>query len=193
VNEPYVQLTGNLAAKPQLRVVPTLNGTAAVADLRVAVTPRRKERGADDWSDGETMWFKATAWRSLAQNCVASLNQGDRVVVTGRLTQRTWTDADGGEHPTFEVAADSISLDLARNAALAIRRPPAQRQDEPSGELGEERAADERGDDERTDDERADDDGWVSSGRVDQRTGEVTMTRPDAPDEQPVVEDAVPV
>jgi single-strand DNA-binding protein len=159
VNEPTIHFSGNLAAKPSLKPVETPNGVSVVANLRIAVTPRRKARSAEEWSDGETIWFNVSAWRTTATNCVASLNQGDRVVVTGRLTQRTWRDAEGVEHPSFEVAADDVALDLSRNAALVVRRPaPPQRQEEPASEA---------------------DDGWLSTGQVDESTGEVLMTRPE--------------
>ena len=158
MNEPTIHFSGNLAAKPSLRAVETPNGASIVASLRVAATPRRKSRGEEQWSDGETIWFNVSAWRTTATNCVASLNQGDRVVVTGRLSQRTWKDAEGVEHPSFEVVADDVALDLSRSAALVVRRPaPAQRAEEPA----------------------ADTDDWLSTGRVDASTGEVHMTRSD--------------
>jgi single-strand DNA-binding protein len=156
VNEPTIHFSGNLAAKPTLKPVETPNGVSVVANLRVAVTPRRKARAGEEWSDGETIWFNVSAWRTTATNCVASLNQGDRVVVTGRLTQRTWKDAEGLEHQSFEVVSDDVALDLSRNAALVVRRPaPAQRQEEPPAEG---------------------DDGWLSTGQVDESTGGVAMT-----------------
>lgn len=134
MHEPTILFSGNLAAKPQLRPVDTPQGPVVVANLRVAVTPRRRGRGADEWTDGETMWFSVSTWRGTAANCVASLNQGDRVLVRGRLTQRTWKDADGVERPSFDVEADDVALDLARHPAMSLRRLPGQR--------GEEGAAD---------------------------------------------------
>jgi single-strand DNA-binding protein len=127
MSTPTITFSGNLAAKPELKPVDTPDGPVVVATLRVAVTPRRRGRGSEEWVDGETMWFSVSAWRSAAQNCVASLNQGDRVLVRGRLTQRTWTDADGVERPSFDVAAEEVALDLSRHAAISLRRAPQQR------------------------------------------------------------------
>lgn len=148
MNEPTIHITGNLAGKPRLKTVETAAGAAVVTSLRVAVTPRRRDRG-EEWSDGETIWFDVSAWRSAATNCAATLDQGDRVVVSGKLSQRTWTDAEGREHPALHIAADSVGLDLSRSAAMVARRtPPAQRQDEPA-------------------------DRWTSTGRVEDETEEV--------------------
>jgi single-strand DNA-binding protein len=156
VNEPTINLSGNLAAKPTLRPVDTPSGPVVVANLRVAVTPRRRGKGPDEWSDGETMWFSVSAWRTAAANCVASLNQGDRVVVRGRLTQRTWKDANGVEHPSFEVDADDVALDVTRHPAMSLRnRPPLQRVEEPT----------------------AAEDEWVSTGQVDAATGQVLVAQ----------------
>lgn len=150
MNEPTIHITGYLAGKPKLRTVETASGAAVVTKLRVAVTPRRRDR-AEQWSDGETIWFDVSAWRAAATNCAATLDQGDRVVVSGKLSQRTWTDAEGREHPGLHIAADSVGLDLARSAAMVARRSaPAQRLDEPAG-------------------------GWVSTGQVDRETGEVQI------------------
>jgi single-strand DNA-binding protein len=175
VNEPFIHFSGNVAAKPTLRPVDTPNGPVVVANLRVAVTPRRRGRGPDEWNDGETLWFSVSAWRSVAQNCVASLNQGDRVVVTGKLTLRTWKDAEGRERPSLEVDADDVALDLARSAALSLRRAPAQRQSEPADDAGGDAAAAE--------------DHWVSTGQVDGATGDVLVAKlseGDAVDEEAV-------
>lgn len=149
MNQPRVHLSGNLAGKPKLKTVETVAGAVVVASLRVAVTPRRKDR-AGEWSDGETMWFNVSTWRNAATNCAATLDQGDRVVVTGELSQRTWTDAEGREHVSFEVRADDVALDLSRSAAIVVRRTaPAQRQE---------------------------DDRWASTGQVDEETESVVMS-----------------
>lgn len=163
MHEPTITLNGNVAAKPESKLVQTAHGPTAVATMRVAVTPRRRSRDGDDWTDGETMWFRVSAWRSTAANAVASLNQGDRVVVVGRLTQRTWTDGNGVERPGFNVEADSIGLDIARRAAMFVKPTPDQRSatvDEPAAPP-------------------VDDDAWVSTGAVDLATGEVRLERVD--------------
>ena len=169
MNKPSIRFSGNVAAKPTLRPVNTPNGPVVTATLRVAVTPRRKAPGTDEWHDDETMWFNVSTWRGVAQNCVASLNQGDRVLVAGTLSQRTWKDAEGVEHASFEVAAEDVALDLSRNAAVAVRRPaPVQRR-------GEQDPGDE----------------WVSTGRVDEATGEVLVERTGAAETEALDDDDV--
>lgn len=133
MHEPTIFLTGHLAAKPNLKTVESAQGTTVVANMRIAVTPRRKGRDADDWTDGETMWFNVSTWRTTAANSVSSLNQGDRVVVRGRLSQRTWRDAEGVERPSMDVEADDVAIDISRYPAMSLRRAPAQRSEEPPG------------------------------------------------------------
>ena len=122
MNNPSIVFAGNVGAKPELRQVQGPSGPSAVANVRVAVTPRKRVPGGDEWvDDGDTMWFSVSAWRGLAANCVASLNAGDRVLVRGRLSQRTWTDESGVERSAFNVEADDVALDLARTAAMVVR------------------------------------------------------------------------
>jgi single-strand DNA-binding protein len=177
VNEPTIHLSGNMAAKPTLRVVAGPNGQSAVTDFRVGVTPRQREKSTDTWTDGETIWFSVTAWRGLAEHCCSSLVQGDKVLVSGRLTQRSYTAEDGSARSTLEVEAFSVGLDLARRTAVSLRNgPPAQRSAEPSP-----------GEDEPSDDP------WVSTGQVDVGTGEVRVARLSETDADVPEEDAVPV
>jgi single-strand DNA-binding protein len=159
VNEPQITLTGNVAAPPSLRQAA---GTA-VTSFRVGATPRRYDKATDAWSDGETLWFTVTAWRALAEHCASSLLKGDKVVVSGRLTQRTWTADDGSARTGLEVEAASVGIDLSRGNALSIRKPAA-----PRGEEG--REPDEPG--------LADHgEQWVSTGEVDDDTGAVSLHR----------------
>jgi single-strand DNA-binding protein len=138
VNNPSIVFTGNVGAKPELRQVQGPSGPSVVANVRVAVTPRKRAAGSDEWvDDGETMWFSVSAWRGLAANCVASLNAGDRVLVRGRLSARTWTDENGVERSAFNVEAEDVALDLARTAAMVVRsgvprQPGAGAADEPA-------------------------------------------------------------
>jgi single-strand DNA-binding protein len=162
VHEPTITFSGNLAAKPKLTSIQGPYGPSVVAKMRVAVTPRRKARDADDWVDGETMWFDVSAWRTAAANAVSSFNQGDRVVVCGRLTQRSWTDAAGVEHPGFAVDAESIGFDIARYPAMSMRRPPEQRADPVEEQVPTDASPEEV---------------WASTGTVDTETGEVRLER----------------
>lgn len=111
MNEPQITVVGNVAGPPRFRTTPA---GIPVADFRVAATPRRKDRATEAWGDGETIWFGVTAWRTLADHCAASLKKGDRVVVTGRLTTRSW-EVEGGERRS--------GLDLAKGVATYQRAP----------------------------------------------------------------------
>ncbi len=129
MHEPLVTLVGNVAAPPRLRTTPA---GVAVADFRVAATPRHLDRATGAWSDGETLWFGVTTWRGLAEHSAASLRKGDRVVVTGRLTTRTYA-VEGGERRTaLEVDAATVGFDLARGTASYVRAAPGPGDQEPA-------------------------------------------------------------
>ena len=155
MNEPQITLTGNVGAPPVLRMAA---GTP-VTSFRIGATPRRLDKATDTWSDAETMWFTVTAWRGLAEHCVSSLSTGDKVVVSGKLTQRTWTADDGSARAGLEIDAASVGLDLSRNSAVPARRPAGSR-------TGDEAA-------EASSVDRHDDDGgpWASTGETDPETG----------------------
>jgi single-strand DNA-binding protein len=100
-------ITGNLTDAPELRFTP--NG-AAVATFRVAVTPR--VRDGNDWKDGDTSFFRVTAWRRLAENATESLSKGDRVIVVGRLKTRSWETDQGERRTVVEIDAEEIGPSL---------------------------------------------------------------------------------
>ena len=103
-----VMLVGNLTDDPELRFTP--NG-AAVANFRLAVTPRVRE--GDTWKDGETSFFRINAWRDLATHTADSLSKGDRALVLGRLRSRSWEDKDTGERRSVvEVEAEEVGPSL---------------------------------------------------------------------------------
>jgi single-strand DNA-binding protein len=109
------------------------NGTA-VANLRVAVTQRLQEGGT--WRDGETSFFRVHVWRDQATHLSESLRKGDRMMVVGRLRQRSWETPDGERRSVAEIEADEVGASLkwatARIERAAIpdgdvRRPSASR------------------------------------------------------------------
>lgn len=118
MHEPYVTITGNVAAVPTLRA--TASG-AVLTSFRIANTPRVQSRDSSEWSDGETTWFGVTCWRSLAEHCAQSLRKGDRVVVVGRLVTRSWTGTDGEARSGLEIDAAYVGYDLTRNAVLPVK------------------------------------------------------------------------
>jgi single-strand DNA-binding protein len=114
----YVSITGNLTDSPELRFTP--NG-APVANFSVAVTPRVKD--GDGWRDGETSFFRCTAWRSLAEN-LAELDKGTRIMVQGRLTHRSWETDAGEKRSVVEVQVEEAGPSL-RWATAKVERTSA--------------------------------------------------------------------
>jgi single-strand DNA-binding protein len=100
-------LIGNLTDDPELRFTP--NG-AAVANFRLAVTPRVRE--GDAWKDGETSFFRINCWRQLAEHVTESLGKGARAIVIGRLRMRSWETDDGDKRTVVEVEADEVGPSL---------------------------------------------------------------------------------
>jgi single-strand DNA-binding protein len=119
-------VVGNLADDPELRF--TNNGTP-VANLRVAVTQRVLEGGA--WRDGQTSFFRINAWRETASHLADSLHKGDRVVVLGRLRQRSWETPEGERRSVAEIEADEVAASL-RWATARIERVATGRDSESS-------------------------------------------------------------
>jgi single-strand DNA-binding protein len=106
-NDNQVMLVGNLTDDPELRFTP--NG-AAVANFRLAVTPRVRE--GDSWKDGETSFFRINVWRQQAENAAETLQKGARCIVVGRLRTRSWETPEGEKRSVTEVEADEIGPSL---------------------------------------------------------------------------------
>jgi single-strand DNA-binding protein len=117
VNEVSISLVGHLGGDPELRYTP--NGIA-VCDVRLATTPRRKV--GEEWQDKETLWFRVTCWRELAESVAATLKKGDRVMAQGRLLQQSYERNDGTIATKLVIDADAIGPDLSRCAA-DLKRP----------------------------------------------------------------------
>lgn len=123
MNETSVTVVGNLVDDPRLR---TTDAGLDVASFRIASTSRRYDRQAGRWADAASLFLTVTCWRALAGNAVASLRKGDPVVVTGKLSTRTY-EKDGQQRSTCELEALAVGPDLARGTAVFRRapRPPA--------------------------------------------------------------------
>jgi single-strand DNA-binding protein len=113
-------VVGNLVADPQLR---TLASGATVCSFRLGVTPRHRDSSTGQWVDGTSMFLSVSAWRALAENTGASLHKGDRVVIVGRVRQRSYTTARGEERTVWEVDADLVAADLSRHTAVLSKAP----------------------------------------------------------------------
>jgi single-strand DNA-binding protein len=115
-NENHIVVIGNLADDPERRF--TNNGTS-VASFRVAVTPRVQEGGT--WRDGDTSFFRVSAWRDQASHLAESLRKGGRVLVVGRLRQRSWETPDGERRSVAEIEAEDVGASL-KWASVSVER-----------------------------------------------------------------------
>jgi len=118
-----ITVVGNLTREPELRYTP---GGSGVANFGIAVNRRWQSNG--EWQES-TSFFNVVAWRELAENCAASLEKGARVIVSGRLEQRSW-DKDGEKQSTVEIVADEIGPSL-RWATASIERTEREKPETP--------------------------------------------------------------
>jgi single-strand DNA-binding protein len=134
----HTTIVGNLVEDPELRFT---NSGTAVANLRVAVTQRIQQDGI--WRDGETSFFRVNVWRAQAEHLADSLSKGDRVMVTGRLRQRTWETPEGDKRSVTELEADEVGASL-KFATAKVERAPSRGNDERN--QGQQRQAERGGD-----------------------------------------------
>jgi single-strand DNA-binding protein len=113
-----ITLIGNLVDDPELRFTPS---GAAVAKFRVASTPRYLDKQTNEWKDGESLFLTCNVWRQAAENVAESLQRGMRVIVQGRLKQRSYETKEGEKRTVFEVEVDEVGPSL-RNATAKITR-----------------------------------------------------------------------
>ncbi|RRD43467.1 single-stranded DNA-binding protein [Buchananella hordeovulneris] len=116
--ETVITIIGNLTADPELRFTP--NG-AAVASFTVASTPRTFDRQAGEWRDGETLFMRCSVWREMAENVAETLHKGQRVIVNGRLTQRSFETREGEKRTVVEMQVEEVGPSL-RYATAQITR-----------------------------------------------------------------------
>ena len=115
-----ITIIGNLTADPELRFTPS---GAAVASFTVASTPRTFDRQTGEWKDGETLFMPCQAWRQMAENIAESLTKGTRVIVQGRLVQRSYTTREGENRTVVEMQVDEIGPSLRYAKAQVTRQP----------------------------------------------------------------------
>ncbi|MFD5591961.1 single-stranded DNA-binding protein [Streptomyces asoensis] len=108
--ETPITVIGNVVADPELRFTPS---GAAVANFRIASTPRTFDRTTNEWKDGDTLFLSVSVWRQQAENVAESIKRGDRVIVVGRLGQRQY-EKDGERKSSYEVQADDVAPSLLR-------------------------------------------------------------------------------
>ncbi|MGH3563516.1 MAG: single-stranded DNA-binding protein [Mycobacterium sp.] len=102
-------VVGNLTADPELRFTPS---GAAVANFTVASTPRIYDRQSGEWRDGDALFLRCSVWREYAENVAESLTRGARVIVTGRLKQRSFETREGEKRTVYEIEVDEIGPSL---------------------------------------------------------------------------------
>jgi single-strand DNA-binding protein len=113
-----ITVVGNLTADPELRFTPS---GAAVANFTVASTPRTFDRQSGEWKDGEALFLRCSIWRQAAENVAESLTRGARVVVTGRLKQRSFETREGEKRTVIELDVDEVGPSL-RYATAKVNR-----------------------------------------------------------------------
>jgi single-strand DNA-binding protein len=113
-----ITLVGNLVDDPELRFTP--NGQA-VAKFRIASTPRFMDKATNEWKDGESLFLTCNVWRQAAENCAESLTRGMRVIVQGRLKQRSYETKEGEKRTVFEVEVDEVGPSLRSATAKVIK------------------------------------------------------------------------
>ena len=104
-----ITVVGNLTADPELRFTPS---GAAVANFTVASTPRMFDRQTNEWKDGEALFLRCNIWREAAENVAESLTRGSRVIVQGRLKQRSFETREGEKRTVVELEVDEIGPSL---------------------------------------------------------------------------------
>jgi len=119
-----ITVVGNLTADPELRF--TASG-AAVANFTVASTPRTLDRASGEWKDGEALFLRCSIWRQAAENVAESLQRGMRVIVNGRLKQRSYETKEGEKRTSIELEVDEIGPSL-RYATAQVTRTSSSRE-----------------------------------------------------------------
>ena len=113
-----ITIIGNLTADPELRFTPS---GAAVANFTVASTPRTFDRQTNEWKDGEALFLRCNIWREAAENVAESLTRGSRVIVSGRLKQRSFETREGEKRTVVEMDVDEIGPSL-RSATAKVNK-----------------------------------------------------------------------
>ena len=113
-----ITIAGNLVDDPELRFTPA---GQPVARFRVASTPRFLDKNTNEWKDGDSLFLTCNVWRQAAENVAESLTRGMRVIVQGRLRQRSYETKEGEKRTVYEVEVDDVGPSL-RNASAKVNR-----------------------------------------------------------------------
>ena len=138
--ETVITVIGNLVDDPELRFTPA---GAAVAKFRVASTPRTFDKQTNEWKDGESLFLTCSVWRQAAENCAETLQRGMRVIVQGRLKQRSYEDREGVKRTVYELDVEELGPSL-RSATAKVTKAgggSGQGQGQGQGQRGTRQAA----------------------------------------------------
>jgi single-strand DNA-binding protein len=116
--ETVITVVGNLVDDPELRFTPS---GAAVANFRIASTPRTFDRQTNEWKDGEALFLSCSVWRQAAENVAESLQKGMRVVIQGRLKQRSYETREGEKRTVVELEVEEVGPSLKYATAKVAR------------------------------------------------------------------------
>jgi single-strand DNA-binding protein len=142
-----ITICGNLTADPELRFTP--NGQA-VANFTVASTPRRMNNQTKEWEDSPTLFLRCNVWRQQAESVAESLQRGVRVIVTGRLTQRSYETKEGEKRTVYEIEVEDVGPSLKSASAKVTKMARS------GGQQGQQAAS-----------KPAGDDPWAATGNAD--------------------------
>jgi single-strand DNA-binding protein len=140
-NETVITVVGNLVDTPELRFTPS---GAGVANFTVASTPRTLDRASGEWRDGEALFLRCSAWRDMAEHIAESLTKGARVIVQGRLKQRSYETKEGEKRTVYELEVDEIGPSL-RWAQAKVTRSGGENGGRSTGGFGSRGGAVDRG------------------------------------------------
>jgi single-strand DNA-binding protein len=113
-----ITITGNLVNDPELRFTPS---GQPVATFRVASTPRFLDKTTNEWKDGDSLFMTCNVWRQAAENVAESLQRGMRVILSGRLKQRSYETKEGEKRTVYEIEVDDVGPSL-RNASAKVAK-----------------------------------------------------------------------
>jgi len=113
-----ITVVGNLTGDPELRFTPS---GAAVANFTVASTPRSFDKQSNEWKDSDTLFMRCSVWREAAENVAESLTKGMRVIVQGRLVQRSYETREGEKRTVVELQVDEVGPSLRYASAKVTR------------------------------------------------------------------------
>lgn len=119
--ETTITIVGNLVDDPELRFTPS---GAAVAKFRVASTPRIFDKQTNEWKDGEGLFLTCSVWRQAAENAAETLARGMRVIVQGRLKQRSYEDREQVKRTVYEIDVEEVGPSLLRASAKVTKNAP---------------------------------------------------------------------